>query len=251
MTPALHDPETLPSPRAAARGLGLRVVMIDEELPYPPTSGKRVRTLNLTLRLAQRHQVTYVCHRNADRQEAQRAAIYFAEHGIACVVVDHVVPRKSGPAFYFRLAANLASPLPYSVASHRSASMRRALYELATNRPIDLLHCEWTPYVQAVRRLQDIPVMVMAHNVESLILQRYWETESQPLKRWYMKQQWRKFRRFEARTFATVNRGIAVSDQDADRIATEFNVPRPDVVDNGVDTSFFRPMEEDRESDHI
>src|SRR5436309_9274802 len=88
----------------------LHVALVDEELPYPPTSGKRVRTLNLTLRLAQRHQVTYVCHRNADRQEAQRAAIYFAEHGIACVVVDHVVPRKSGPAFYFRLAANLASP---------------------------------------------------------------------------------------------------------------------------------------------
>src|SRR5437868_1250218 len=32
----------------------LRVVMIDEELPYPPTSGKRIRTLNLTMRLARR-----------------------------------------------------------------------------------------------------------------------------------------------------------------------------------------------------
>src|SRR5438132_9535280 len=153
MIPTLHHPKILPSPRADARGLGLRVVIVDEELPYPPTSGKRVRTLNLTLRLAQRHQVTYVCHRNADRQEAQRAAIYFAEHGIACVVVDHVVPRKSGPAFYFRLAANLASPLPYSVASHRSAAMRKALQELAANRPIDLLHCEWTPYAQAVEGL--------------------------------------------------------------------------------------------------
>ncbi len=30
----------------------LRIVMVDEELPYPPTSGKRIRTLNLTLRLA-------------------------------------------------------------------------------------------------------------------------------------------------------------------------------------------------------
>jgi glycosyltransferase involved in cell wall biosynthesis len=207
--------------------------------------------LNLTVRLARRHQITYVCHRNADPQEARRAAIFLAEHGIGCVVVDHVVPKKSGPTFYLRLVANLASPLPYSVASHRSAAMRKALHELAANRPIDLLHCEWTPYAQTVRRLQDIPVLVMAHNVESLIWQRYWEAESQPLKRWYMRQQWRKFRRFEARTFATVNRGVAVSDQDADRIATEFNVPRPDVVDNGVDTSFFRPMEEDRESDHI
>src|SRR5260370_5511421 len=103
MTSAVHDPGTLPSLRAAARGLGLRVVMVDEELPYPPTSGKRVRTLNLTLRLARRHQITYVCHRNADALEARRAAVFFAEHGIACVVVVHVLPPTARPAFYLTL----------------------------------------------------------------------------------------------------------------------------------------------------
>src|SRR5260370_3058686 len=95
------------------------------------------------------------------------------------------------------------------------------------------------------------PVLVMAHNLRSLIWQRYCESEPQALKRWYIKQQWRKFRRFEGRTFATANRVVAVSDQDADRIATEFDVLRPDVVDNGVDTTFFRPMGEDREPAHI
>jgi hypothetical protein len=175
--------------------------MVDEELPYPPTSGKRLRTFNLTLRLAQRHHITYVCHRNADLLEAQRAALFFAEHGIAPVVVDHTVPRKSGPSFYLRLAANLASPLPYSVASHRSAALRKTLRELAANQPIDLWHCEWTPYAQALEKkiprtknqipsraasFWDLvlgssnldsqephpPVLVMAHNVESLIWQR-------------------------------------------------------------------------------
>src|SRR5216683_5612941 len=149
MTPALHDPGTLPSPRAAARGLGLRVVMVDEELPYPPTSGKRIRTLNLTRRLARRHHITYVCHRNGDAQEARQAAIYLAEQGIAPVVVDHTVPGKSGPGFYFRLAANLVSSLPFSVATHMSAAMKKALTELAATQPIDLWHCEWTPYAHA------------------------------------------------------------------------------------------------------
>ena len=32
----------------------LRVVLVDEELPYPPTSGKRIRTYNLVRRLAPR-----------------------------------------------------------------------------------------------------------------------------------------------------------------------------------------------------
>ena len=36
----------------------LRVAILDEELPYPPTSGKRIRTFELLRRLARRHQNT-------------------------------------------------------------------------------------------------------------------------------------------------------------------------------------------------
>src|SRR6516165_9808542 len=79
----------------------LHVVIVDEELPYPPTSGKRIRTLNLSLRLARRHHLTYISHRNADRAEAVRAAAYLADHGIKPMVVNRMVPKKSGPAFYF------------------------------------------------------------------------------------------------------------------------------------------------------
>src|SRR5271167_4689518 len=89
----------------------LHVVMVDEELPYPPTSGKRIRTLNLTLRLAKRHRLTYLCHRNADAAEAEEAKRFFTQHGIETVVVERSVPSKSGPSFYARLAANLLSPL--------------------------------------------------------------------------------------------------------------------------------------------
>src|SRR5215475_8676794 len=101
----------------------LRVAIVDEELPYPPTSGKRIRTLNITLRLARRHDITYICHRNQDHQETRRAAAYFAGHGIATIVVDRPVPAKSGLSFYARLAANLFSSLPYSVATHTSQAL--------------------------------------------------------------------------------------------------------------------------------
>ena len=35
----------------------LSVAIVDEELPYPAITGKRIRTLNLTLRLARRHRI--------------------------------------------------------------------------------------------------------------------------------------------------------------------------------------------------
>ena len=104
----------------------LNVVIVNAELPYPPTSGNRIRTLNLTERLARRHHITFMARRNAggDR-EADEAAEALRARGIAVQLVDRAVPRKSGLAFYGRLAANLASPLPYSIASHTSSEARR------------------------------------------------------------------------------------------------------------------------------
>src|SRR5262245_63713302 len=102
---------TLTTPRVAPLSTGrrLHVVQLDEELPYPATSGKRIRTLNLTLRLARRHRLTYLCHRNQDADEVDAARTFFADHGIKTIIVDRPVPRKSGLGFLARLAWNLFS----------------------------------------------------------------------------------------------------------------------------------------------
>ncbi len=240
----LLDP---PVRRPARTTRPLHVAIIDEELPYPAVSGKRIRTLNLTLRLAQRHQVTYVCHRNANPDEAEAARVHFARHGITTVMVDRAVPRKSGPGFLARLGLNLLSPLPYSVATHDSTAMRHVLCDLAAREAIDLWHCEWTPYAQPLNCLPSVRHVVMAHNVESLIWQRYFETETHPLKRWYIGKQWRKFESFERRVLQRADRTIAVSPDDAVLFRERFGVERVAVVDNGVDTAFFQPEGQPRQ----
>jgi glycosyltransferase involved in cell wall biosynthesis len=231
--------------RSALDRRPLRVAIVDEELPYPPTSGKRIRTLNLALRLARRHELTYLCHRNADAEEARRAAAFLGDNGIETVVVDRAIPPKSGAAFYARLAANLLSPLPYSVASHTSRELCAALRQHAATHAVDLWHCEWTPYAESLRAVPGRRVVV-AHNVESVIWRRYYETESGALRRWYVGKQWRKFERFERRALADADCTIAVSDVDAERFRRDFGVRRVDVVENGVDTEYFLPTESRR-----
>ncbi|HBI44187.1 MAG TPA: glycosyl transferase family 1 [Planctomycetales bacterium] len=241
-------PEILETPLAASRThRPLNVVIVDEELPYPPTSGKRIRTLNLTLRLARRHRITYICHRNSDPAEARQATDFFRDQGIAARTVDWSPPPKSGAAFYARLAANLLSPLPYSAVSHDSQPLRQALREHAASHPVDLWHCEWTPYVQAVRGLPKGRRLVVAHNVESVIWRRYYETEPHPLRRWYVGGQWRKFERFERQVMGEVDRAVAVSSLDAERLRRDFGARRVDVVENGVDPAYFRPQNTQRE----
>jgi glycosyltransferase involved in cell wall biosynthesis len=225
----------------------LQVAVLDEELPFPPTSGKRIRTWNLLKRLADRHRVTFVAHRNPDRAEAERAETEFRRLGIETVVVDRSIQKKEGPAFYARLAGNLLSPLPYSVESHSSRDLAREVRRLERDRRFDCWHCEWTPYAEVLRvglgkRLPRVPWVVMAHNVESQIWQRYTDTEPNPVKKWYTRKQWVKFETFEQWAYATATRVVAVSDADARLIADRFGIDEVDVVDNGVDVQHFVPQ---------
>ncbi len=225
----------------------LRVTVLDEELPFPLTTGKRIRTFNLLSRLATQHRVTVLCHRNPDSDEAAAAADAFRKLGIETEIVERSVPAKSGASFYARLAGNLLSSLPYSVATHTSPNLAEAVRRHAESQHVDIWHCEWTPYAQVLREalgeaLPSANWTVMAHNVESLIWQRYTEAEPNALKRWYIRQQWQKFERFESWAYRAATMPIAVSEPDAALMRERFGVKRVEVVDNGVDTAFFKPQ---------
>ena len=229
----------------------MHVAIVDEELPYPLNSGKRIRTFQLVSRLARRHRITYICHRNADPAEAALAEAVLGRLGIKTIVVDRPVPPKSGPAFYARLAANLLSPLPYSVETHSSRLLEEAVRDVAAREDVDLWQAEWTPYAESLKALGPAPRLIMAHNVESQIWKRYHENETNPLKRWYIGHQWRKFESFERRVFREADQVVAVSPQDAALIRNHFGASRVAVVENGVDTTYFQPGRSERDPAQI
>jgi glycosyltransferase involved in cell wall biosynthesis len=183
--------------------------------------------------------------------EAASAQAFFQEHGIETVLVERSVPPKSGLGFYFRLLANLFSDLPYSVQTHTSREMQAKVKELAEHGDVDLWQCEWSPYAENVLGLVDQPVLVMAHNVESLIWQRMWENERNRLKRWYIKRQWKKFEEFERQVFSQSTLTVAVSEADAQLARTRYQAHRVAVVENGVDVQLFSPGDQARDPHEI
>src|SRR5262249_44720059 len=103
--PLALGPHQTRKPGGSLVAPSLRVAVVDEELPDPLNAGKRIRTLSLLKRLAARHRITYICHRNASPGEARRAETYLRDSGIEPLIVERAVPRKSGLGFYARLAA--------------------------------------------------------------------------------------------------------------------------------------------------
>src|SRR5437763_228174 len=121
----------------------MNVVIVDGDVSYPPTSGKRLRTLNLLLPLAGRHRLTYIARGQGHGEDYRRALAFFADHRIDAKIVHDPIPRKKGLGFYARLGCNLLSPLPYSVTSHFSVPMRQAVRDHARSHAVDLWQLEW------------------------------------------------------------------------------------------------------------
>src|SRR5262249_46769463 len=113
-----------------------------------------------------------------------------------------------------------------------------------------LWHAEWTPYVGMLREAEG-PKVVVAHNVESMIWQRYRDTERNPLKRWFLAGQHRKYRRAEGDLLRATDCTVAVSDLDADCFREAFGVTQAAVVESGVDTAFFRPTGAPRPAERL
>ncbi len=227
----------------------MKITIIDSDVSYPMTSGKRLRTMNLILPLARSHQLTYI-GRAENAEQGRIASEFLGDHGIAPVMVHAPLKQKSGAQLYLNLARNLASPLPYSVASHVHSVMRDAVRQHASAGTVDLWQIEWLGYTYCIEGLPG-PSVIQAHNVESLIWKRYGETETNPAKRWFVRDQWRRFERFERQAFLGADRVIAVSSADAELARRLYGADNIDVVDNGVDVPSFGTVERDGNAPQI
>ena len=226
----------------------MKVVIVNEGLGYPPRGGNWLRTLNLMLPLARRHQITYLCRAVKDARALDVASTFYEEHGIRLVVSGEPPSVNRGASFYARLAANMASPLPYSVASHQSSGVRREILNMFRSESIDVWQFDSISYADSLIGTAARTVVV-AHNVESLIWERMYRTERQPLKRWFIRRQWKKYERFERNVLSRAGRVVAVSREDAALLREQFGVGDPAVVDNGVDVSFYAETARTRRPD--
>lgn len=211
-----------------------RVLVIDEEIPWPANTGKRLRTLNLLSCLAADFQIDLLVHANAATPEAREE---MRRRRIGLRVSDSRIPDKAGLLLPVRIIASLAAGLPYSVYSHVQAGYQRALEDALRTEHYDLVHCEWTPYAVYTTSLTT-PMCVAAHNVEWAIWQRMTEAETRPVHKWLFNMQAALMKRFEQQVFARCKHATAVSDGDAEVIRS-LGCRDVTVVPNGVDAMMY------------
>jgi polysaccharide biosynthesis protein PslH len=214
----------------------MKILIIDEELPYPSNTGKRIRSFNLAQRIAKRHEVHYLAYGSSDSDSFKA----FQKCGLNPVVVPAQIPKKTGLLFYLRLLANLFSRYPYIVTSHYSSRYARVFAESITEISPDLIICEWSPYAIYVKDIKSAKKIIVAHNIEHRIWQRYYENEKNPFKKWYIKKQWKKVAAFERSAVGWVDGATAVSGIERLELMAMNASLVVEEIENGVDLDYFK-----------
>lgn len=220
-----------------------RLLVLSHRLPFPPHNGAAIRSWHLFRELANDFDITALCF---DRTDPALVAMPVAERvrGLDfCRRVD-VFPIEQQHSRRRLVADHLesiASGLPYVHAMHRSARFETALQrELATGR-FDLVHVDSLDLIRLLPHLAGLQVVCNHHNAESTLLKRRAGRERGP-RSWYIRHQAALLARSERQVLARFRLNLVVSNEDRDLLRNLAPDARFEVLPNGVDTSFFQPL---------
>jgi sugar transferase (PEP-CTERM/EpsH1 system associated) len=226
----------------------LRILWLKTELLHPVDKGGKIRTYQMLKELRREHHITYLTLDDgaASPDARERAAEYCNE----LVTIPHRVREKFSAGFYTELARNLYSRLPYAIKKYESAQMRLEIEERARTGEFDVVICDFlTPFVNLPRNLPSATVLFQ-HNVEAMIWKRHYEVQSNPVKKAYLYDQWRKMHGFEREASRRFDWVVAVSREDREMMASEYGLENVSDVPTGVDTDYFRPRGMEKTEPH-
>ena len=228
-----------------------RLLFLGSTLPYPPDSGQAIRSFHVLRLLARAFDVTALCfYRRTplsfgrpeggtiEQDLAQRLAALSQladaaafpipqEHNIWRLVWDHL--------------RSVSLNQVYTTFALDSRTFRKRLLHLLQTRRFDLVHMDSITLSGYLPLLDDLPVVCVHHNVESVLLQRRARAERIPWRRAYLLHQAHLMEREERRWCGRCRVNVMVSE--ADRMELQRIVPEANctVVPNGVDIDAFRP----------
>lgn len=188
---------------------------------------------------AEGHEITLLTFMDREDDGALRAELSELCRG-GILRVPHEFKSLSSSRGYFGRAMQLASSLPFGVATARSGEIRRRISEVVTAKSIDLIFCEETDLLVNLPRIA-APLIVDFHNVDHLILERYAEYERNPAKKAYALFEARRVRRWEQLACRSAAAALTCSGHDGALLQHHRRDLPMFTVPNAIDTAEYRP----------
>jgi glycosyltransferase involved in cell wall biosynthesis len=173
----------------------MRLLVTSAFLPWPADNGYKMRTLSVLRGLASLgHEVTLLAF--ASPEEAARDRRPLEQWCRRVEVVPMALASLTTAGSYLARMGGLLSGLPFSTRRFRSAEMERRIRDWLRSASGDAVIADGLFSLINVPPTR-VPVLLNAHNVEHVILERYARRQRSPLKSLYARLEARKLRAFE------------------------------------------------------
>lgn len=137
----------------------MKILMLTPYLPFPPSSGGQIRSLNLIKQLSKKHEIT-LC--SLIKEEKDRK--YGDELKKYCKAV-HIFKRPEKPWTFSNILRTGFSTLPFLVIRNYSPSEKKELPNIIKEGNFDLIHAE-TFYVGPHIPETEIPIVLVDQTIE-------------------------------------------------------------------------------------
>jgi glycosyltransferase involved in cell wall biosynthesis len=224
----------------------MRILWIVPYLPWPTTSGGKLRQYHLLRSLAERgHRITLLV------QSKQALSSDIEQHLTKLLERVVYLPRR-GLKHPKSLLAALFSPLPLLASVNGLSDALTASFQQLLTEKWDVIQIEHSytlqPYLATLQQQQK-KFLLTEHNIESKLSGATYNKLPWWLKPLAKYDRWR-YQRWEKLALGQAQCVIAVTPQDADDMGTITTQPRRVVV-NGVDGDFFAKVTPDLHSQRL
>jgi polysaccharide biosynthesis protein PslH len=220
----------------------MNILFLSTRSPYPLISGHSLRTYHILKGAAQNHNVTLVTFVQLPKHELKEENLQHLRSFCKEVYPFKISSDFSRLKFASGLFMNLFSFEPFVAKKYNVPEVRGKIREILNTEKIDLVHVDMLPLSVYINEFEELPKILVNHNVESVRLYRWYQTESNPVKKAYLGIQYPKLRSFEKSAMEKFDCCVTVSEKDKE-LLREMGVKNSIVVvPNGTDTTFFKPM---------
>ena len=211
----------------------MEILFLTGNLPYPPTDGWKIRVFSLIRHLSRRHRVSLVSFM---RTTENPSAVETLRTYCADLRVIRRDPRYSPWKLFLGLVGQTAFPL----LNYRDRQMMDLLREVLQKRAFDIVQVESLAMAQYCSAVP-FPTVLDLHNIESLLIKRYAQQETNLLKRGYAEVMWRKVAAYERESCKRFTRCLTCSEEDQRLVQAYAGAECVNVIPNGVDLQAYSP----------
>lgn len=214
----------------------VNILMLTHVYPYPPDSGGLIVTYNVIKHeYNMGNKVIIVTFHDRD--------IHTPLDEIADVRIVVKNTQNTLPG----LIRGLFSFFPYTLSKYRSRKAVRLIDRILREETIDLVdvdHLHMAVYARHIRKIRpEIPLMLREHNVETTIMERFYQQQRNPFIKLYAWLQYLKLRAYESKAVSIFDSCLMLTENDHQRLTAMNPGINAVTISAGVDTHKYAPLQ--------